>query len=159
QSHKGRQITLFSLSSFAAFRLCMRSCVFLLPLSLGCMDGRFFDRDRDDRPDPLTGLDRTRPDRRNVSVNGNPDGRTAASLAGPRDSLGIRDRDDDRDRNRDRSVQTTGWTGGRSDDSSNNAKLGTPTTGGPTGTRSSPATNGPGRIRSFEDAQQILVGR
>ena len=50
-----------------------RASLLLVPLtvclSLGCADGRFFDRDRDDRPDPLTGLDRTRPDRRNVSVN------------------------------------------------------------------------------------------
>src|SRR5438067_13021462 len=92
----------------------------LLPLAaclaLGCADGHFFERDRDDRPDPLTGLDRTRPDRRNVSVNPSGDGRTAASLAGT-SGLGMRDRDDS-DRNRDRTVQTTGWTRHRPDDPS-----------------------------------------
>src|SRR5882672_9976744 len=112
-----------------------RVALLLVPLtvflSLGCADGHFFDRDRDDRPDPLTGLDRTRPDRRNVSVNPSGDGRTAASMAGT-SGLGMRDRDD-YDRNRDRTVQTTGWTGNRSDDPSGGAKLGSPTTGGPTG--------------------------
>ena len=143
-----------------------RVALLLVPLtvclSLGCADGRFFDRDRDDRPDPLTGLDRTRPDRRNVSVNPNGDSRNPASLASGRDGvsgLGMRDRDRD-DRDRDRTVQTTGWTGGRSDDGSGGAKLGSPTTGGPTGTRSSPtASGGSGRIRTFEDAQQILIAR
>src|SRR5438067_9332315 len=103
----------------------------LLPLAaclaLGCADGRFFDRDRDDHPDPLTGLDRTRPDRRNVSVTGTGDGRTPASLAGT-SGLGIRDTDpNSANSNRDRTVQTTGWTGGRTDDGSGSPKLGTPT--------------------------------
>jgi hypothetical protein len=134
----------------------------LLPLtvclSLGCTDSHFFDRDRDDRPDPLTGLDRTRPDRRNVSVTANGDGRTPASLAGT-SGLGMRDTNSSSAAT-SRDVQTTGWTGTRSDDPSAAPKLGTPTAGGPTGARSSPtAAGGTGRIRTFEEAQQILIAR
>jgi len=118
-------------------------------LSLGCADGRLFDRDRNDRPDPLTGLSQVPPDRRNVSVTSNP-GDGASGLA-------MRDRTTP-DPYRDRTVQPTGWTGNHTD--SDAAKLGSPTTGGPTGTRSSPATfMNTGRIRSFEEAQQLLVAR
>ena len=149
----------FRLRRFSAFLLPLTVC-----LSLGCKGGGFFDRERDDRPDPLTGLDRIPPSRRNVSVTSNPgDNRTPAALAASRDGvsgLGIRDSEGDAAPSRDRPVQTTGWTGSRSDDNPGTAKLGSPTTGGPTGSRSSPpAATATGRIRTFEDAQQFLIAR
>jgi hypothetical protein len=143
--------------TLAGRRLPILVIPFAFCLSLGCADTHFFDRDKNPGPDPLTGLSpRTGP----VASTGS-DGRTPAALASSRDSvsgLGIRDADPSQPR--DRTVQTTGWTGTRPADNSGTPALGTPTTGAAVGTNSSPmASNGSGRIRTFEDAQKVLMAR
>jgi hypothetical protein len=134
-------------------------------LAAGCADGNFLDRDRDRNPgpDPLTGMDR-----RPVPVSNFGDGRSPAALASARDGvsgLGIRNDNPDPNVTRDRTVQTTGWTGANSTDTYGTARLGTPTTGAPVDTRSSPVAstvstvNTTGRVRTFEEAQQLLMAR
>jgi hypothetical protein len=129
-------------------------------LAAGCADGNFFDRDPNPNggPDPLTGMDR-----RPVPVSNFGDGRSPAALASARDGvsgLGIGNDNSDPNVTRDRSVQTTGWTGNNSNDTSGTARLGTPTTGTPVDTRSSPVAstvNTTGRVRTFEEAQLFLT--